>query len=215
LASPAASAGTGAVGGAAAGSMFGPIGALVGAAGGAALSAYGSYEGGKAQQATYNYQAAVAAMNAKIANANAARAIQVGESQAQISGMQTRAQIGETKAVQSGSNLDVNKGSAVDVRASEADIGAENERTIRNDAQQKAYDFQVQAAQDTAQGNLDTFAGQNAMTAGKIGAFSSLLSGAGSVAGKWSQFSQQGAFGGGGGSASPAGYNPNLLSSLY
>lgn len=177
---------------------------------GSALGAYGSYEGGKAQKAAYDYQASVAAMNAKIANANAARAIQVGESQAQISGMQTRAQIGETKAVQSGSNLDVNKGSAVEVRASEADIGAENERTIRNDAQQKAYDFKVQAAQDTAQGTLDTFAGQNAEKAGTIGAFSSLLGGAGSVATKWSQFSQQGAFGGGGSS-----YNPNLLSSLY
>jgi hypothetical protein len=161
---------------------------------GAGLSAFGSYEGGKAQQNAYNYQAAIAQMNAKIENNNAAHAIQVGEREAQISGMQTRAQIGETKAIQSGSNLDVNKGSAVDVRASEADIGKENEMTIRSNAAWTAYGFEVKGAEDTAQANLDLMAGENAKKAGILGMYSSLLGGAGSVGGKWAEFKKQGIF---------------------
>lgn len=161
---------------------------------GGGIGAIGSLMGGEAQKNAYTYQANVAQMNAKIAQANAAHAIQVGESEAQISGMQTRAQIGETKAIQSGSNLDVNKGSAVDVRSSEADIGQENQMTIRSNAAWTAYGFEVKGAEDTAQANLDMMAGENAKKAGVLGAISSLLGGAGSVGGKWADFKKQGIF---------------------
>jgi len=159
---------------------------------GGGVGALGSLMGGQAQKNAYGYQAAVAQMNAKIANANAEHAVQVGEKEAQISGMQTRAQIGETKAIQSGTNLDVNKGSAVDVRASEADIGKDNEMTIRSNAAWTAYGYKVEAAKDTAQANLDMMAGENSQKSGLLGAFTSLLGGAGSVSGKWLEYQRQG-----------------------
>lgn len=189
--------GGGAASGAATGATFGgPIGALIGLGLGAAaggVKAYGDYSGAQAGTKVYTYQAAVARMNAAIANRNANYAIKVGESKAQISGMQTRAQIGETKAAQGASGLAVNKGSAVDVRASEADIGEENEMTIRSNAAKEAYNFKVGAAQDTAQASIYDTAAKTTKTSGNIAAASSLLSAGSSVSSKWAQFSQQGA----------------------
>lgn len=190
--------GGGAATGASFGSMFGPIGAAIGLGLGAAaggVKAYGDYQGGQAAGKAFTYQAGVAQINAQIANQNARYATAVGESKAQISGMQTRAQLGTTKAIQGASGLNVNTGSAVGVRASEADIGEENEMTIRSDTARQAYGFKVQAAGDIAQSNLDLASAASSKTASKYGAISSLLGSAGSVAGKWAQFGQQGVFG--------------------
>lgn len=162
---------------------------------GGGVSAFGALQSGEAQSKAYTYQAGVAQINARIANQNARYATAVGESKAQISGMQTRAQLGATKAIQGASGLNVNTGSAVGVRASEADIGEENEMTIRSDAARQAYGFKVQAAGDIAQSNLDLASAASAKTASKYGVISSLLGSAGSVAGKWAQFGQQGVFG--------------------
>jgi hypothetical protein len=134
-------------------------------------------------------------MNAQIAEQNAQYATAVGESKAQISGMKTRAQIGETKAIQGGSGLAVNTGTAVNVRASEADIGAENEMTIRSNAAREAYAYRTQEAGDIAQSRLDVAAADQAKKAGGISAISSILGAASSVSSKWAQFKMQGVFG--------------------
>jgi hypothetical protein len=182
--------------------MFFPgVGTLVGGAIGAGVGAFGAYESGQAQKKAYTYQAGVAQINKQIADQNARYAIETGESRAQIAGMQTRAQIGETKAIQGASGLAVNKGSTVDVRASEANIGEENEMTIRSNAAREAYGYKVQGVADTAQATLDTAAAKTSSQAGTIGAVSSLLGGATSVSSRWTQFAQQGVFGGGSGNA--------------
>lgn len=162
---------------------------------GAGIKAFGDYSGAQAGAKAYTYQAAVMRMNAQIAEKNARYATQVGESKAQISGMQTRAQIGETKAAQGASGLAVNKGSAVDVRASEADIGEHNEMTIRSNAAKQAYNFRVGEAGDIAQANIFDAAAKTTKTSGNISAAASLLGGASSVSSKWAQFSQQGLLG--------------------
>lgn len=169
------------------------------AAAGGGVGALGALTGANASSAAYRYQAGIAGMNATIAENNAQYATKVGEAKAQISGMQTRAQIGTTKAIQSGSNLNVNTGSAVDVRASEADIGELNEMTIRSNAAKEAYNFRTQEAGDIAQSRLDVAAADNAKKAGTIGAISSLLGAASSVSSKWAAFSKQGVFGSNGG----------------
>jgi hypothetical protein len=57
--------------------------------------------------------------------------------------------------------------------------------TIRSNSAKKAYADEVQANSDTAQGQLDTMAGDNAKTAGEISAGGTLLSGASTVGGNY------------------------------
>ena len=166
------------------------------AAGG--VSALGSLFGGQATSQSYQYQAQIAQINAQVAKQNAAYAQETGEVEAQQSGMQTRAQIGQTKAIQGASGLDVNTGSGAAVRGSEAEIGVENQNITRANAAKQAYGYEVNAAQFTNQGSLDIASGANAITASYFSAGSSILGAAGSVAGKWSQASTAGVFGGSG-----------------
>ena len=166
------------------------------AAGG--VSALGSLFGGQATSQSYQYQAQIAQINAQVAKQNAAYAQETGEVEAQQSGMQTRAQIGQTKAIQGASGLDVNTGSGAAVRGSEAEIGVENQNITRANAAKQAYGYEVNAAQFTNQGSLDIASGANAVTASYFSAGSSILGAAGSVAGKWSQASTAGMFSGSG-----------------
>lgn len=159
---------------------------------GSITQAAGSIFGGLAGSAAYKYQAAIAQMNAKIAQQNAQYETAVGEVQAQQQGMKTRAEIGQTRATQGASGLDLNSGTAVSVRASEAELGAEDQAMIRSNAARRAYGQEVIAAQETAQGQLDTMAASTSQTAGEIGAFSSILGGVGSFSDKWLKAGQMG-----------------------
>lgn len=176
--------------------MAAPIAAIgMGASAlGGITGAVGSIFGGNANAAAYEYQAGIAQMNAKIAQQNAAYDLMVGETQAQESGMKTRAQVGKTRAVQGASGLDVNTGTNVRVRASEEELGAFDQAIIRSDASKRAYGDEVIAAQETAQSQLDTMAASASRTAGYIGAVSSILGAGSSVSSKWMQASQMGVF---------------------
>ena len=169
--------------------------ALVAGIGGAALSAAGSIESGNATQEADSYQAQVAANNAKLAQQQGKLDIQSGEIAAVNQGLKTKAAVGQEKAAQGSSGIDVNTGSAVAVRAGTASTGMLDALTIRSNAAKKSYSDEVQAQSDTAQGVLDTFAGEQAQTAGDIGAATSLLSGASTVGGNYLKY--QGQFGGG------------------
>ena len=149
--------------------------------------AAGSIFGGQASAAAYNYQAGIAQMNAQIAKQNAAYEGALGEVQAQAQGMKTRAVISQTRATQGASGLDVNTGSAASVRESEFQLGGYDQQIIRSNAARRAYGFEVEAAGDIAQAGAYRAAGENAMTAGLLGAFTSILGGGGSFASKWQQ----------------------------
>jgi hypothetical protein len=157
---------------------------------GGITGAVGSIFGGQSQSAMYQYQAGIAAMNAQIAKQNAAYETAVGETRAQESGMKTRAQIGSTRAQQGASGLDVNSGTNVSVRASEAELGNFEQSIIRSDAARRAYGQEVVAAQETAQSQVDMMAADNAKTAGLLGGFTSILGGASSFGSKYLQFQQ-------------------------
>lgn len=169
--------------------------AAVGAVG-AITSSIGAAQSGSANAAMEQYQSQVAANNAKVAQQNAAWSIQAGNVQAANSGMQTKAQIGSQKAAQGASNVDVNTGSAAAVRAGTQEIGQDNALTIRSNAAKQAYGYEAQATSDTAQSQLDVMAGQQAQTAGDIGAASSLLSGASTVGTNYLRFQNSGVTGG-------------------
>lgn len=186
-----ASVGGGAASGAMAGSALGPYGAIAGmviGAVGSGVSAYGQASAGEASASMYAYKAGIAKINAQIARQNADYARATGEVEAQQSGMQTRYQIGQTEATQAKSGLDVNRGSAELVRESEAEVGQENEAIIRSNAARRAYGYEVEAVKDTAEGTLDQMASSQSRQAGYIAAAGSIISGASSVASKWTQY---------------------------
>ena len=167
--------------------------AVIGMAG-AGVAAAGSIESGTATQEADSYQAQVAANNAKLAQQQGKLDIQSGEIAAVNQGLKTKAAVGTEKAAQGASGIDVNTGSAAAVRAGTASTGMLDALTIRSNAAKKSYADEVQAQSDTAQGVLDTCAGEQAQTAGDIGAVSSLLSGASTVGTNYAKL--QGQFGG-------------------
>lgn len=177
---------------------------------GAGVSAVGSSYAGQAKSDMYNYQAGVADLNKKIASQNADYSREVGEVKAQDSGLRTEFQVGKMKAAQGGSGLDVNSGSALATRQSQTLIGQHDQGTIRSNAARQAYGFDIEAIKYGAEGDMLRTAGKNAIEAGNLGAVSSILGGASSVASKWLQGTSAGVWGGTGGSggSSDGGYKP-------
>lgn len=152
---------------------------------GLGLSALSGVVGAVGSIAAGQYQAAVARRNQQVANENAKQEIEAGQAAAQQQQLKTAAVVGAQKAAQGANGLDVNQGSAVDVRASTEELGDLDALTIRNNAARKAYGFKTQAANYGAEASADTMAGY-------IGGMSSILGSASSVANKWQAYQTAG-----------------------
>ncbi len=174
-------------GGATLGSTLGIAGMASSALGGL-TSAVGSYESGQATKAQDEYQAEVAAQNQKLAAQNAQMATAAGEAQAEQAGLKQRADLGQIRAAEAASGIDVNSGSAADVQASQSERDMLNALVIRSNAERTAYGYQTQALADSGQAQLYKAAGQQAPIAGGISAAGSLLSGAAGVANQYSSW---------------------------
>jgi hypothetical protein len=159
---------------------------------GGITSAVGAEQQAGAQAAALNYQAQVAQNNAKIAQQNKTWDIQSGDVAATNQELKTAAVVGQTKADEAASGVDVNTGSFVKARAGEAETGMLDALTIRSDAAKKAYADEVQANNETAQGTLDTMGASKAEEAGDIGAATSLLGGASSAFGDYAKMQKLG-----------------------
>lgn len=168
---------------------------LATAAGGAVMSAKAAKQQGAAGYQSGMYQAMVAAQNAKIAMQNANYAVGEGEQIATKYGLGAAAQMGQIKAAQGASGLDVNSGSAKQVQESQQTVTKMDMDTIRNNAAKTAYNYELQATQALSQSKLDVAGAQNKLAAGNIAAEASLVSGAGSVADKWLAGQQTGLWG--------------------
>lgn len=165
---------------------------------GAALNAVGTYQGMQAQAANAAYQAQVARNNSDIAKQNYDLESDSGQIQAENFGMRTRSVIGAAKAQQGASGVDVNSGSAVDVRAGAAEIGELDALSIRSNAARRAYGYEVAATSDTAQAGLLQDQSENLKSAAPMAAFSSLLSAAGGAGASYTKYYNVGGLSGGG-----------------
>ncbi len=175
--------------------MADPVTLSVMAAASLASSAIGSIAQGKAQSASDKYNAQIARNNTQIATQNATFAGEEGAVNAGAEELKTRAQVGSIKASQAANGVDVNTGSAVDVRSSAAELGELSAINIRSNAARSAYGYQTQASSDTAQAALDKEQAKYASEAGYIKAGTTLLGGAaaGQQSGAWSGFLNGGA----------------------
>lgn len=171
---------------------------------GGITSAFGAFEGGQAQKEMYDYQAGIALFNAKVAQQNSEYAIQVGEQQAMQAGLRGAQQLGQIKAAQSASGLDIRSGSPALVQASQREVTGFDVAAIRSNAAKTAYNYQVQGIQFGAQAQLDTLAGKNAAAAGDIGAMSSIIGTASSLSSEWMKGQSLGLWGAPSPSPSPS-----------
>lgn len=169
-------------------------GSLATGAAGGILGAFGSIFTGDATKDSDDYKAQVAANNAIIAQRNADAATSAGGVAAQQNDLKTKNLVGQQTVAQASNGLDVGSGTNVNVRQTAVDLGHLDTLTILNNAAKNSAGFKAQGMNFTAESQLDTAAGENAQTAGYIGAGTSLLGGASSVSGKWLSYQQKGVF---------------------
>src|SRR5882672_2927326 len=172
--------------------MASPITAIAGvgmaaSAVGGILGGIGAKQSGQANAAAYRYKAGVALLNKQINEQNASWATQAGGAKAEVEGLKSKQQIGETKVVQSASGFDVNSGNNEKVRETQTDVAQYDQNVIRWDAAKTAYGYETKATTDVAEAHLDQMAASQAEEAGELGMWGSFISGAGNVAGKWMQ----------------------------
>jgi hypothetical protein len=165
---------------------------MAGSAAGSGIGAIGSLMKGQSQSQMYGYQAGIAELNAKIALQNKDYAFATGETEAQKYGAAARYRMGAIRSGEGASGIDIGSGSKAKVQEGQQTVTNIDMAQIRNNAARKAYGFEVEATQDTAQAALYTKAGSDAKTGGEIGALGSLVSGTTSVADKWLQGQSKG-----------------------
>ncbi|HBO83125.1 MULTISPECIES: virion core protein, T7 gp14 family [unclassified Cupriavidus] len=160
---------------------------------GAGVSAYGAIQQGQAAKAASAYQAQVAQNNATIAGMNANAEIEKGNQQLQAQQEQAAQHHGMIRAVMGAGGVELDNGSALRNQQGMAQVDQLNGATIVSNAARAAWNYRNQGANYSAQSQLDTMQGNNAATAGYIGGFSSLLSGAGQFGRDYNSFRTSGA----------------------
>lgn len=165
--------------------------ALAVAAVGAGVSAYGQYQAGQAAKDQASYQSAVARNNAILAERAAQDALARGELAERKQNIQTAQLLGRQKAVFAANGVDPNLGSALDLTTDTAGFGKLDALTIRANAEREALNYRTQGMNFQGEAGLADARGRSAATAGMIGAGSTALTGAGSVASKWYDYSNK------------------------
>jgi hypothetical protein len=173
-----------------------------------ASSVGGKLKGGQANSQADYYKAQVAENNAIAYDQMATRVVQGGEVASDVAGLRTAAAVGDTKAKQSANGIDVNTGSAVDVRAGVAQAGRINQLTTLSNAQLQGYGYRVKAAQERAQAQLDRAGGAGATQGAALDAAGSIFGAASKLPFGWLN-------GGGGDSGSGSPNDPSSNPGAY
>ena len=152
--------------------------ATVATIGSSAVSALGSIAQSRASAASAGYNAKVQEQNAQVERTNAQFAGAEGEQNTAAAGARTRAALAETVANQGASGVDINTGSSVGVRESEAKIGTLNALNVRAEAARRAYGYQTSATSYDAQSRLSKSEQKSDITGGYLDAGATVLGGA-------------------------------------
>lgn len=139
-------------------------------------SALGSIWQGYTQKQYADAQAAAAEQNARIATQQGHDAVTIGGVREGGMRRQLRQLIGKQMATAAASGVNVNSGSVTDARLSSIDAMERDIDINEMNAQRAKWGYDVQAVNYMNQASAARAAGSNAMTAGIIGAGTSLLS---------------------------------------
>lgn len=177
-------------------------GAMYASMGLSAISAItGAIMQSSAMRAAGDYQASIAATNAKIAGIQEKQALEAGDVEASRQNLKTQATIGAIKAAQGASGTDVASGSSAIVRSGVAGAGAIDELTIRNNAARRAWGFQTEALEDTFKGQFAQLTAKAQSTQSLITGGLQAISGPLGIESTYLRFARY--MGGGGGSGVP------------
>lgn len=165
-----------------------------------ALGIAGAKSSADASSDSFNFKAGIAKLNADIARQNAAWAINAGGIKAANYGLKAGQEIADTKVVQAASGIDVNSGSKEAVRDTQQSVATYDQGLIRADAAKTAHGYEVKAASDTVEAEMNRVSAVNAQKAGKLAILSSVIGTATSVASKWTQGNTLGMWSGSGSS---------------
>lgn len=157
---------------------------------GMVMSAYSASQQASAAKDSANYNAAIQNNNAKIAEYQAKDAVQRGD-QATEDHMRKVAQLkGSQKASMAARGLDLSEGTPLNILTDTDVFGEIDANTIKTNAAREAWGYRAQGSNSTAQAGLYKMQAdnQNPLMAGA----GTLLSGAGSVADRWSKYGSKG-----------------------
>jgi len=150
------------------------------------LQIVGQGQQAKAQQASHEYQAAVARNNQIIAQRQADDARARGAEAERQQRIKTQQLIGRQRAVLAANGVVVDQGSALDITTDTTGIGEQDALTVRANAEREALGFEAQGMNFGAQAGLNSFSAANSSaTLGQVG---TALGGLGTVADKWYRF---------------------------
>lgn len=159
-------------------------------AAGVATTAMGAYKTANANKAALNYEAAVAQNNAQIANYQANLAEADGAVQENNIELKEAATLGDQRAALAANGVDLGSGSPNEILTTTKFMGNRDVLTMRDNYARQAWAYRNQASGYAGEAGFDT-ATANAINPA-ISAGTSLLSGAGSVAGTWYKYKTAG-----------------------
>ena len=156
---------------------------------GAMAQAQGQRHAAAAKANEYRYQAQVDDNNRKVALWKAQDAKDRGAKEEASLRTKVAQLKGRQKSALAASGVEIGDGSALDILGDTAALGELDALTIRSNAEREAYEQKVNASNLAANASMKRMGADNAIIAGRIGATTSLLSGAGSIASKWQSYS--------------------------
>ena len=155
---------------------------------GAMAQAQGQRHAAAAKANEYRYQAQVDDNNRKVALWKAQDAKDRGAKEEASLRIKVAQLKGRQKSALAASGVEIGDGSALDILGDTAALGELDALTIRSNAEREAYEQKVNASNLAANASMKRMGADNAIIAGNIGARTSLLSGAGSIASKWQSY---------------------------
>lgn len=161
---------------------FAPIALM---AGSAIVGAVGSIAAGQARANAANYSAQVARNNSTIMKQNSDYALASGNAQVESVSRKNAVRLGQIKAAQAASGVDVNTGSAADVQESQREIGKLDAETTANNASLEAYGYRAKAMNYDATSDLKDAEADSARVGSYFDTAGGLLASASGIAGKW------------------------------
>jgi hypothetical protein len=163
-------------------------------AAGGIIGGIGAKESADAQAQASSYKAGVAQLNKQINLQNAAWATEEGGAKGEEEGLKSGQEKAQTLIVQAASGIDVNSGTAKQVRTDQTTVAQYDQNVINWNAAKTAWGFETKATMNQAESQLDLAAADNEKEAGTIGEWTSFLNAGGSVADKYLKGSSTGIF---------------------
>lgn len=180
--------------------------ALAAQAVGAVAGLAGSYTQSRAIRSQGRYEAQQLEANARLANLQAEDATSRGKVEANRQRLATRRLIGSQRAALAAQGIEVDSGSALQLQADTAALGAQDALQIESNAYREAWGHRMQATGYQGQAGMARRASRNAARNTILTGGLGFLRDAGQAAFTYSQFKPTG---GGSGGGDAFGYAPN------